>query len=121
MSSVYAGRSLPHTVPGILSANSLEPGTLIPYCRWCLKCGDWQIGNELCVYRALITAYGTGTWYPKRQLFGTRNAHTLLQLVSEVRGLANKKRWRPERQSFHTGWFLLAAALNDLSYWSNVS
>jgi hypothetical protein len=53
--------------------------------------------------------------------FGILNAHTLLQLESKVRELVHKKRWRPERQSSHTGWFLLAAALNGLYYLSNVS
>jgi hypothetical protein len=58
------------------------------------------------------------TWHPEHQLLRTLNAHTL---KSKVRGLAHKKRWRWERQSSHTGWFLLAAALNGLYYCSNVS
>jgi hypothetical protein len=54
------------------------------------------------------------TWYPERQLFGILNAHNPLQLESKVQGLAYRIHWRPERQSFHTGRFLLAAAL----YWN---
>jgi hypothetical protein len=61
------------------------------------------------------------TWYPERQLFGILNAHALLQLGFKVWGLAHRKHWHPERQPSHTGWFLLAAALNGLYYWSNVS
>jgi hypothetical protein len=61
------------------------------------------------------------TWYPERQLFGILNAHALLQLGVKVRGLAHRKHWHLDRQSSHTGWFLLAAALKGLSYWSNVS
>jgi hypothetical protein len=61
------------------------------------------------------------TWYPERQLFGTRNTHTLLQLESKVRELAHKKHWRPERQPSHTGWFLLAVAMKAIYYWYNVS
>jgi hypothetical protein len=54
------------------------------------------------------------TWYPEPQLFGILNAHTLLQLDSKVRGFAYRIHWRPERQSSHTGKFLLATALNYL-------
>jgi hypothetical protein len=54
------------------------------------------------------------TWYPDRQFCGTRNAHTLLQLESKVRGLVHQKHWRPERQSSHTGWFLLVVAMKAL-------
>jgi hypothetical protein len=50
--------------------------------------------------------------YPERQLFGFLNSHALLQLGFKVRGLAHRKHWHPDRQSSHTGWFLLAAALN---------
>jgi hypothetical protein len=62
---------------------------------------------------------GTGrslphTWYPERQLIGTLNSHTQLQLDSKVRGLAYRKHWRPEHKSSQTGRFLLAAALNCL-------
>jgi hypothetical protein len=52
---------------------------------------------------------------------GILNAHTQLRLAFKVRGLAHKKNWRPDRQSSHTGWFQLTAALNGLYYWSNVS
>jgi hypothetical protein len=34
-----------------------------------------------------------------------------LRLAFKVLRLAHKTHWRPERQSSHTGWFLLAAAL----------
>jgi hypothetical protein len=61
------------------------------------------------------------TWYPERQLFGILNAHALLQLGFKVRGLAYWIHWRQDRQFSHTGWFLLAAALNCLYYWSNIS
>jgi hypothetical protein len=56
------------------------------------------------------------TWYPERQLFGILNAHALLQVGVKVRGFAHRKHWRPDHQSSHTGWFLLAAALNGLQY-----
>jgi hypothetical protein len=56
------------------------------------------------------------TWYPERQLNRTLNAQNLLQLDSKVRGLAYRKHWRPERQSSHTGQFLLPYALNYLYY-----
>jgi hypothetical protein len=61
------------------------------------------------------------TWYPERQLFGILNAHALLQLGFKVLGLAYWIPWRPDRQLSQTGWFLLAAALNGLLYWSNIS
>jgi hypothetical protein len=51
------------------------------------------------------------SWCPGRQLIGTLNAHTLLQLESEVRGMAHKKHGHPERQSSRTGGFLLVAAM----------
>jgi hypothetical protein len=54
-------------------------------------------------------------WNPERQLIGTMNAHTLLQLESKVRALAHKKHWRPDRQSSHTGRFILAVAMKALS------
>jgi hypothetical protein len=57
------------------------------------------------------------SWCPGRQVIGTLNAHTLLKLESEVRGLAHKKHWRPERQSSHTGGFLLVVCTKG----SNVS
>jgi hypothetical protein len=51
------------------------------------------------------------SWCPGRQLYWHLNAHTQQGLAFKVWGLAHKKHWRPERQSFHTGWFLLAATL----------
>jgi hypothetical protein len=59
-------------------------------------------------------------WYPERQLIETLSAHSTLQLESKVRGLALRT-WRPELQSSHTGIFPLAAVLNYLNYWSNIS
>jgi arylamine N-acetyltransferase len=47
------------------------------------------------------------TWYPERQLFGILNAYALLQLGFKVRRLAYRTHWRLERQSSHTGRFLL--------------
>jgi hypothetical protein len=55
-----------------------------------------ESGNELCVYRALITAYLV-SWV------GILNAHALLQLGFKVRGLAYRIHWRPDRQFSHTG------------------
>jgi hypothetical protein len=52
-------------------------------------------------------------WHPER----SHSAET--GVYSE--GWAHKKSERPERQSSHTGWFLLAAALNGLYDWSNVN
>jgi hypothetical protein len=54
---------------------------------------------------------------------GILNAHTQLRPrpASKVLGLVHRKNWHPVRQSFHTGRFLLAVALNGLHYWSNVS
>jgi hypothetical protein len=78
------------------------------------------------IWHPVMSAVYTGrslsdTWNPERQLIGTLNAHSLLQLESKVRGMAYRIHWRPERQSSHSGRFLLAAALNCLYYWSNVS
>jgi hypothetical protein len=61
------------------------------------------------------------SWCPGRQLIGTLNAHTLLQLESEVRGLAHRIHWNPARQPSLTGGFLLVVAMKGLYYWSNVS
>jgi hypothetical protein len=63
----------------------------------------------------------TGTWYPDRQLFGTLNAHILLQLESKVRILAHRIQLNPERQCSLTGELLLVVAMKGLYYWSNVS
>jgi hypothetical protein len=61
------------------------------------------------------------TWYPDRQLFGTLNAHILLQLESKGRLLAHRIPWNPERQCSLTGGFLLVVSIKGLYYWSNVS
>jgi hypothetical protein len=61
------------------------------------------------------------TLYCQLYCIGILNAQTQLRQAFKVRGLAHKKHWRPDRQSFHTGWVLLAAALNGLYYWFNVS
>jgi hypothetical protein len=47
---------------------------------------------------------------------GILNIHTQLRLASKVRGLGHRKHWHPERQSSHTGRFLLVVALKGLYY-----
>jgi hypothetical protein len=55
------------------------------------------------------------TWHPERQLYWHLNAHTLLRLAAEVRGLAPRKHWIPVRQSSHTGGFQLAYTIGPMS------
>jgi hypothetical protein len=77
--------------------------------------------GELCIWAGQANCWILGV--RGANSIGILNTHTQLTrgLGFKVRGWAHKKHWRPERQSSHTGWFLLAAPLNGLYYWFNVS
>jgi hypothetical protein len=70
---------------GILSATSLEPWMLIPYCSWSLKCRDWCIRN-IGVRRANLLTLEDLYWLLLSRLVAispiSADQHKQIKLVS---------------------------------------